>query len=196
MGTYCLHFSWEVISSGQCGNHNPKATWQCPLRPFRRVKCPKSRVIHGAASKQQSRGDRASTGSGPVPPLRQWVAPRRGGLWLGGLGRCPQARDSREHLCARWGWPRAGTRAVRLPGPMGGSRRKGLRTCRGGSGDHKETRDSGAQGLRAAALAGVLYTVIYIQNTHTQSQRPHTHLAPLLPQMLYMRMLGVHYFKK
>ena len=79
------NFLWAVLKTAalkQPGN---------ACEPFRQVKCPKSRVIHGLVSKQQSRGGRAGAGSrARAITAGRRAAPRRGGLWSGGLGSVPE----------------------------------------------------------------------------------------------------------
>lgn len=132
-------------------------------------------MIHGLVSKQQSRGGRAGAGSrARAVTAGRRAAPRCGGLWSGGLGSVPELVAA-ESTCvpdgADPGQALGVSEASRTH--MGGRGGKGLRARTGGSGDHKETKDRGAQG---APIHGNMCP-------ETQSQKAsHTLPAPLLPQ--------------
>lgn len=141
LSTFLLrsHFLWALLKTAalkQPGN---------ACEPFRRVKCPKSRVIHGLVSKQQSRGGRASAGSrARAITAGRRAAPRWGGLWSGGLGSVPELVAA-ESTCVPDGADPGQALGVSEASctHRGGSGGKGLRACTGGSSDHKETKDPG-----------------------------------------------------
>ena len=167
------HFLWAVLKTTTLKRPGNAS------EPFRRVKCPKSRVIHGLASKQQSRGDRASTGSQASATTEgRRVAPIWGGLWSGVLGSVPELVTA-ESTCVQDGADPGQALDMRLPEPTWvGSSGKGLRTCTRGGSDHKDTRDPGE--LRGSELLPSLSAPVHgniYPDTH-RARKPHIHTLP------------------
>lgn len=109
---------------------------------------------------------------------RQASCPKMRRAVVGRAGQCPRARDSREHLCARWGWSRAGTGHEASWTHMGGKqwkRTQNLHTGRQWSQRHQrsgELRGSELLPSLSAPVHGNIYP-----DTH-RARKPHIHTLP------------------
>lgn len=157
--------------------------------PFRRVKCPKSRVIHGLVSKQQSRGGRAGAGSRASATTAGRRAPQdEEGCGRAGWAVSPSSRQQRAPV-RRTGLAqgRPGT-GVRLPEPTW------VEAAEKDSEPAQEeaviTRRPKIRGVQGAPVHGNIHP-----DTH-RARKPRIHTPPhSCPNAMYAA-LGIHYLKK